>query len=121
MFNLLSFVNFSPTTLTVDDVTHIMTLIYTCGLNEILGFEIWEKKIEGEGDRDDDDCGRTKGGLMARKRRQNAFYVKVGGEKSEEEESVLKNGYFGGGSVSFIVSLRGSNTLNSNEKGERRV
>lgn len=37
------------------------------------------------------------------------------------KKRVLKNGDFGGGSVSVIVSLRGSNTLNSEEKGKRRV
>jgi len=85
-----------------------VTLVCTCGLNEILGFRKLKKKIEGEGGRGGDDCGDgAKGGITARKHRKYIFYVKAGGKR--------------GGSVSVIVSLRRSNTLNFEEKGERRA
>jgi len=46
---MVPFVKFSPT-LTIDDVTHTMTLVCTRGLNEILGFElneIGERRLRG--------------------------------------------------------------------------
>jgi len=43
--------------LIVDDVEHTVALVCTCGLNEILGFENWENKIEEEEGRDNSDSG----------------------------------------------------------------
>ena len=52
-------------------MTHKVTLVCTHRLNEILDFENWKKKIEGEGNGGSDNCGgRAKGGLTTRKRPQ---------------------------------------------------
>jgi len=43
---------------------HLVTLVYTRGLNENLEFGNWEKKIEEEGGRDNHDFGGgAKGGV----------------------------------------------------------
>jgi len=57
MFNFVPSVKFPPVMLIVDDVEHTVALVCTCGLNEILGFENWENKIEEEEGRDNSDSG----------------------------------------------------------------